>query len=128
VYQQHDRHGGELLGEGSEPEIRMRVDLRFRTEIAHTVGPKTVFSPVTDQHRNARIIGLDKPVEYGIERSFGPLAILRARVPCGSQKPEQRAHEPQKALLQSSPHFGSKSISFRLFVKFGRSTQAAARR
>src|SRR6266704_2813482 len=49
VHQQHDGHGRELFGEGGEPEIRMRIDLRFRTEIAYPVGfPKTVFSSVTD--------------------------------------------------------------------------------
>ena len=35
--QQHYGHGCELLGERSEPEIRMRVDLGFRTEIAYAV-------------------------------------------------------------------------------------------
>jgi len=59
--------------------------------------------------------GLDKPVEYGIERSFGPLAILRARVPCGSQKPEQRAHEPQKALCKVHLILVARAYTFRLY-------------
>ena len=35
--EQHDGHSGKLFREGSQAKIRVRVNLGFRTEIAHTV-------------------------------------------------------------------------------------------
>src|SRR5712691_5128424 len=115
VDEHHDGHGGELLGEGGEAEVCPRVDLRFRTEVAHPVRlQKTAFSPVPGQDGQARIIGPDKPVEYWIDRNLSPLAFLTSAVPGDKQEQKQhRARYLQKPLSHGSPHFGSKSISLR---------------
>ena len=67
VYEQHDGHGGELLGEGSKPEIRMCVDLRFQTEIADAV---TAFEHgaaiLVHQHCETRSIRRSHSGENGI--------------------------------------------------------------
>jgi hypothetical protein len=79
VYEQNDSHGGELLGEGSKPEIRMRVDFRFRTEIPNAV---TAFEHraaiFAHEYRQPGFVRLDKTDEHRIfdaARRFTSLAV-----------------------------------------------------
>src|SRR6266481_789717 len=121
--EEHDGHGRELLGKRSEPEIRVRVDFRFQTEVPYPVGfPKTVFSSLTDQDRKPRITGPDQPIEYRTDQSLGPPGLLTTRVPGSRQIHEQnRARQPKRSLLQCSPHFAEREH----IIPLARNIQAA---
>jgi hypothetical protein len=121
--EKHNGHGGQLLGTRGEPEIRVRVNFRFRTEVAHPVGLlKTVFRSLTDQDGKPRVTRLDQPIEYRINQSLGPPGFLATGVPGSRQIHEQnRARQPRRSLLQRLPHSAGKSISLAL----ARNIQAA---
>ena len=54
-------------------------------------------------------MGLDKPVEYGIDRRLGPLVLLTSPFHGGNRKHDQNCGRyPKMLFLQCSPHLGKR--------------------
>src|SRR5579864_1488601 len=78
AHQQHDRHGGELLGERCQSKVRFRINLRYCPQIANPVAaPEHYTSVFLDKNGEPRRPVIRKRREDGIEP--GPGCFARPR-------------------------------------------------
>ena len=90
VDEQHDRHGGELLREGGQAEIRASIYLRFRTKIADAIGSRVnISSAISNQDSETGLVWLDDRAEYRLFRALHGLSSLAQKLRGAKQGKKQ---------------------------------------
>src|SRR6266849_1071473 len=101
VDEQHDRHGGELLREGSQAEIGAGIYLRFRTKVAHTFGSRVnISSAISNQDSEAGLVRLDERAEYGLFHTLRGFSSLAPKPPAVEQGKKQCCSRDPKNSVQ----------------------------
>lgn len=78
VDEQHDGHGGELLGAGGEAEVCNGVDFCVRAQIAHAVAAfEDGTTVLADEDGKTRRVGLSGAGEDGVDLILARLTLRR---------------------------------------------------